>query len=52
MDIFNIVYYGIICGILGVSAPFLEGRAIRFIVGILVGVIGASLLPILKSILG
>jgi len=52
MDIFNIVYYGIICGILGVSAPFIEGRTIRFIVGIFVGVVGASLLPAMKSILG
>jgi hypothetical protein len=49
MDLFNIVYYGAICGVLGVSAPLLSRRAVRFGVGIGVGVLGAMLLPVLRS---
>lgn len=51
MDFFNIVYYGIICGILGVSAPALGNKAARLVVGIGIGVIGAALLPILKNLI-
>ncbi len=49
MDYFTLVYYGLICGVLGVSAPWLEHRAVRFAVGLSIGVVAAILLPYLKT---
>ncbi len=51
MDYFTLVYYGIICGVLGVSAPWLERRIVRFAVGISIGVIAAILLPNLRTMI-
>lgn len=51
MDAFNIVYYGVICGVLGLTSPWLGRRLLRFGIGIGVGVIGAALLPVLKGMM-
>ncbi|VAW24130.1 hypothetical protein MNBD_ALPHA11-2457 [hydrothermal vent metagenome] len=51
MDYFTLVYYGIICGVLGVSAPWVEHRAVRFVVGISIGVVAAILLPYLRTMI-
>jgi len=52
MDLFNIVYYGLICGLLGAFAPKLGKRNVRFVIGIAIGVIAATLLPEVRSAIG
>ncbi len=52
MDSVNIVFYAIICGTLAAYAPTAGGRAARFVLGIVVGAIAASLLPLVKSLAG
>ncbi|MCB1385253.1 MAG: hypothetical protein KDJ80_04880 [Nitratireductor sp.] len=51
-DTTAIVWYAAICGALAAFAPSLGGRAARIAIGAVVGVIAASLLPFLKSMMG
>ncbi|MGL4490126.1 MAG: hypothetical protein ACRCU5_11860 [Rhizobiaceae bacterium] len=52
MDSVNIVFYALICGTLAAYAPTAGGRSARFVLGIGVGVIAASLLPFIRSFIG
>ncbi|MEM6385135.1 MAG: hypothetical protein AAF718_02750 [Pseudomonadota bacterium] len=52
MDPVALVFYAIICGLLSLFAPNLGGRVPRLAVGACVGVVAASLLPLLNSMIG
>jgi hypothetical protein len=52
MDPISISFYAIVCGCLSVVAPNLGGIAPRLIVGAVIGVIAALLLPTLRQTIG
>lgn len=52
MDPVNVVFYAFVCGSLAAYAPTAGGRAARAVLGMVVGVIAASLLPFLRSFIG
>ena len=51
MDTLTLGYYALICGALSVAAPRWRAPGLRFIVGVLVGVAAAGLLPQLRRAL-
>jgi len=51
MDPVSLAFYALVCALLSLFAPRLGGRAVRLIVGALVGVVAAALLPILRTVL-
>lgn len=52
MDPISLVFYAIVCGLLSLFAPQLGGRLPRLAVGAGVGVLAASVLPILNGMMG
>ena len=52
MDYTSLVYYAVICGLLCLAAPYLEKRLVRLGVGMAVGLIAATVLPIARDIAG
>lgn len=51
-DASAIIWYAAICGALSAFAPSLGGRIARIIIGAVVGIIAATVLPILKGMIG
>lgn len=47
-----IAWYAAICGALSAFAPSFGGRGLRIVIGAVVGVVAATLLPALRSMLG
>jgi hypothetical protein len=45
MDLIALGYYAAVCGVLGVASPWLGSFFMRFIIGGIVGVGAAALLP-------
>ena len=52
VDSTAIVWYAAICGALSALAPSFGGRALRIGIGALVGIVAASVLPMVKSMMG
>lgn len=52
MDIITVSYYAIVCGVLGMAGPKLGGRVTRLIIGAIVGIVAATLLPAVRLIAG
>ncbi|MCB1760054.1 MAG: hypothetical protein KDI68_09800 [Gammaproteobacteria bacterium] len=52
MDLFNLVFYAVICGLLSLAAPRLGRFPLRLGAGMLVGVAAAAALPAIKAALG
>jgi hypothetical protein len=52
MDPVTLTYYGAVCGLLGLAAPRLGNRVLRFFLGVAVGLVAAGLLPALRRSLG
>ncbi|MDJ0639768.1 MAG: hypothetical protein QNJ20_13090 [Paracoccaceae bacterium] len=52
MDPVALVFYAVVCGVLSLAAPTLGGRVPRLAVGAVVGVVAASVLPILSTMMG
>lgn len=52
MDIITVSYYAVVCGVLGMAGPKLGGTVVRLIIGAIVGVIAATLLPTVRLIAG
>jgi hypothetical protein len=52
MDIFNLAFYAVICGILSAAAPMLGRMPVRLGVGMVVGIAAAGALPAVKSAIG
>ena len=52
MDIFNLAFYAIVCGILSIFAPLLGRMPVRVGVGMIVGLAAAGALPTVKTAFG
>ena len=52
MDPISLTFYAAVCSALTVVAPRLEGIAPRLIVGAIVGVLAAIMLPMLRLAIG
>ncbi len=52
MDPITITFYALVCGCLSAAAPKLPGLPIRLGVGAGVGVLAATLLPLIKDAVG
>ncbi|MCB1761944.1 MAG: hypothetical protein KDI27_02240 [Gammaproteobacteria bacterium] len=52
MDLFNLAFYAVVCGLLGLAAPWMGRISVRLLVGMLVGIVAAGALPTLKAVLG
>jgi hypothetical protein len=52
MDATNLVFYAAVCGALAAFAPQDSARLVRAAIGAVVGLIAASALPYLKSLMG
>ena len=52
MEPITLAFYASVCGILSVAAPRLGGFVPRLLVGAIVGIIAAILLPTIREILG
>lgn len=51
MDPITIVFYAVVCGCLSVVAPRFPGFSVRLGVGAGVGIIAASVLPLIKDMM-
>jgi len=51
MDPIALAFYGVICGCLSAVAPNLGGVPLRLAIGAVVGLIAASVLPVLKGMM-
>lgn len=51
-DTTTIIWYGAICGGLAALAPALGNRNRRMIVGAIVGILAATILPFLRGLMG
>ncbi|MCT8159146.1 hypothetical protein [Pseudoruegeria sp. SHC-113] len=51
MDPVALIFYAAVCGLLSLAAPGFKTPAMRLIVGAVVGVAAASLLPVLRGFL-
>ncbi|MEP3436770.1 MAG: hypothetical protein ABJN75_08310 [Hoeflea sp.] len=47
-----VAWYAVICGVLSALAPSFGGRAVRIAIGGIVGILAATLLPIVKGLAG
>jgi len=52
IDATAIAWYAIICGVLSALAPSFGGRLVRVLVGGVVGIIAATVLPGLRGLIG
>ncbi len=52
MDVTALVFYGLVCGGLGWAGPRLGAPMVRFGIGVVVGIIAASVLPLLRAAIG
>lgn len=51
MDPISLIFYACICGTLGWASPALGHPVIRLIIGAIVGLIAATVLPMIKGAL-
>lgn len=52
MDMIALTFYAAVCGILSLFAPRLGGMVTRLFVGAGVGVVAASVLPVVRAVTG
>ncbi|MDB0061861.1 MAG: hypothetical protein QNL58_03765 [Octadecabacter sp.] len=52
MDPITITFYAVVCGCLSVVAPRFPGLPIRLGVGVAVSIFAASILPLIKDMIG
>jgi hypothetical protein len=52
MDMIALVFYAAVCGILSVFAPSLGAPTVRLGIGAAVGVVAATVLPVIRSAAG
>ncbi|WP_421723010.1 hypothetical protein [Bauldia sp.] len=52
MDITSIGFYGAVCGALAGAAPFLGSIWVRIIIGAVVGIGAAFVLPTIRGMIG
>lgn len=51
LDPTTLVYYALICGALSLAGPVFQRPAVRFAVGICVGLVAAAVLPQVQTLL-
>lgn len=51
-DSTSIVWYAAVCGALAAFAPAFGGRTVRITIGAIVGIFAASILPLIKGMMG
>jgi hypothetical protein len=47
-----IAWYAVICGVLSAFAPSFGGRIVRIVIGGIVGIVAATMLPMVRSLMG
>jgi len=52
IDATAIVWYAAICGVLSALAPSFGGRLVRVLIGGVVGIIAATVLPMFRGLTG
>jgi hypothetical protein len=52
VDPVTLLYYALVCGLLGLAAPGLRTPGLRFAIGVAVGFVAAGALPALRALLG
>jgi hypothetical protein len=52
LDATAIAWYAVICGSLSALAPDFGGRGLRIVIGGIVGIVAATVLPVLRQALG
>lgn len=52
MDIITVSYYAVVCGVLGLAGPKLGRPVMRLVIGGLVGIGAATILPTVRLIVG
>lgn len=52
MDIITLSFYAVVCGVLGLAGPRLGAAPIRLLIGGLVGVLAATILPFVHVLIG
>jgi hypothetical protein len=52
MDVTALVFYALVCGGLGWAGPRLGAPLMRFGVGVIVGIVAVTLLPMIRTLLG
>ncbi len=52
MDITALGFYAVICGVLSFAAPKLGRPFLRFAIGAAVGIVAATVLPMIKGAMG
>jgi hypothetical protein len=52
IDATAVAWYAIICGALSALAPSFGGRLVRMLIGGVVGIIAATVLPMLRGMTG
>lgn len=52
IDATAIAWYAVICGVLSALAPSFGGRLARIIVGGIVGIVAATVLPMVRALTG
>ena len=52
IDATAIAWYAVICGVLSAFAPSFGGRVVRIVIGGIVGIVAATVLPMVKSLMG
>ena len=52
IDATAIVWYAAICGALSAFAPAVGGRTLRLATGAVVGIVAATVLPLVRSMIG
>lgn len=52
MDIITVSYYAVVCGLLGWAGPKLGRPVIRLLIGAIVGIGAATILPTVRLIVG
>lgn len=52
MDPISLTFYAVVCGLLSLVAPNLGGMVPRLAIGAVVGVVAATLLPVLNGMMG
>ena len=51
MDPVALIFYAAVCGLLSLAAPGVKTAPMRLLIGAVVGVAAASLLPVLRGML-
>lgn len=51
MDPITLIFYAVVCGSLSAIAPRFPGMPIRIGIGAAVGILAASLLPLIKDLM-